>query len=849
GAAGADPTPQDVCAVLGEPVPDGLPTAALTGVAQAVASALARRAAGKATPDDASLLLRFVPPSLADAGPAAAGAAVARDPDAAMAILPDLSRWVEVKDLTAAGVDGGLAKRLLEPTTGLAAAGALADALRELRRWDVLSLLCAALVAPGDGKRGIVVPRGGPGRATVVAVGLGRLRAEALRKSGDVSAVDQTWHDVARATRAVATDLGHAGLLVFEDAIDALRFSLTAGVRLGGPVPVGIGHGTLVGGTDGDVVRAAGPAVDNALRWMAASPAPARPGGGLSAGAGVQQLAHVGGWLCGSGVGVDTAAEEALQEARMRRGLATALDGPPAGDPRVPRSLDLHRAFEFDGEVVAVVRIAGVAGGFEVLHMPVGEWRALLDRDGEMSAEPASPRRTIPPEPPVAPSPEPAVAGEADGWEAAEPDEPSEAAPVVLDLEENSSPHVLPDPGDAFDTAHEDFETEEERRPADGDPVTTGFFLPGVDATGEPEAPVAAPPPSRPSSPSFDMEVVDDEEDEEEPPQPDAFALPVDEPAPPPRPTHATIIPDDDDPFASEAPYGAGDAAVDTGFFVGAPGVAPEEATSEPVAPPPSMASKFTAPPPLDPFHDAQVRPEGDPFAREARAAAGPAVGDDPFAQTNPFAQGDGDDPFSHAKPDEARRKDDGDPFAAGRAPADPDPFAGFEAGGVLGLGGTGADDAFAEPDPFTQDEPRPGEAVPPSFSEAFAPTHFPAPGRAPDPPAAAPPAPPPPAKKPATSKPSAGAPTIDFEYLLRGYAWFAEGGHAVFGRPYGARMVDRHSYPYGGDPDAVYLTFLRDKIAEGFVPRTELMGDVPAGASLQPLETERLARAWSRLS
>jgi hypothetical protein len=61
--------------------------------------------------------------------------------------------------------------------------------------------------------------------------------------------------------------------------------------------------------------------------------------------------------------------------------------------------------------------------------------------------------------------------------------------------------------------------------------------------------------------------------------------------------------------------------------------------------------------------------------------------------------------------------------------------------------------------------------------------------------------------------------------------------------------MVDRHAYAWNGDPDAAYVSFLRDKIREGFVPRAELVGDLPRGVTLMPLDTESLQRAWKDLA
>ena len=89
----------------------------------------------------------------------------------------------------------------------------------------------------------------------------------------------------------------------------------------------------------------------------------------------------------------------------------------------------------------------------------------------------------------------------------------------------------------------------------------------------------------------------------------------------------------------------------------------------------------------------------------------------------------------------------------------------------------------------------------------------------------------------------------MDFNFLLKGYCAFVEGNQLVFGRPYGARVVDRHAYAHHGDPDEAYRAFLQDKIAEGFAPRTELVGDLPRGVTLAPIELDRLARVGRLLS
>jgi hypothetical protein len=89
----------------------------------------------------------------------------------------------------------------------------------------------------------------------------------------------------------------------------------------------------------------------------------------------------------------------------------------------------------------------------------------------------------------------------------------------------------------------------------------------------------------------------------------------------------------------------------------------------------------------------------------------------------------------------------------------------------------------------------------------------------------------------------------MDFDFLLKGYAVFFEKKEVVFGRPYGTRLVDRHVYPYSGDVDGAYRAFLEDKIREGFVPRADLIGDLPRGVTVMPLDMGKLQAAWKELS
>lgn len=77
------------------------------------------------------------------------------------------------------------------------------------------------------------------------------------------------------------------------------------------------------------------------------------------------------------------------------------------------------------------------------------------------------------------------------------------------------------------------------------------------------------------------------------------------------------------------------------------------------------------------------------------------------------------------------------------------------------------------------------------------------------------------------------------------GYVAYVERGEQVFGRPYGRLLVDAHAYPGSAGAESAYLSFLRDKIREGFVPRTDLTRPYPADQPGQKLELRLLHRAY----
>ncbi|MES2643531.1 MAG: hypothetical protein V4850_28865 [Myxococcota bacterium] len=788
GSLDRDPSWARVAAVLGVPLPAGTVEAVEVAVRLAVKGVVERRVANKMTADDASLVLRALPPARLDAGPDAAAAALLLDPDGLVALLPTLGRFVDARALVAAKVDADRAARLLTPDGGLAVASVLLDVLAALREWDVLSQLVAAVGAPL--MRAFVVPRGVPAVGAVVAVGLGRLRAEPAR----AAATDATWAELVRTVEGgIVSDLGVAGIAAFPDAVDALRFALLARRRLEG-VAVALSHGALVGGTDGAVTRLAGPAVESALRWVAVARSPARVANEES----VVRLRQVGGWLCGDGFAIDAPAETALQEARVRRGLATKVDGPPAGDSRVLHSLDVLRVFEFDDVVLAVVRIPGVAGGFEALALSAGEWRELLDRDGERteassvaSATPAPVEAFAAPVQDVAEPTERFVGEESQGWEMAESEEFSEEVPV-LDLEEHSFDAPPPPPA-----AQPGFEFDEEGDAAaslEDASAFSGFYLPGAEAAAvrHVERPVTAPR-IAPDVASFEMEVEDDDEETQEwGPPPDAVPAPVD-PAASTRPVPPRLADVQADPFVTFSitdDFPVPDELRDPST--------PASAARWPAYVTPAAAASIA---PSDPF----AASDSDPFAAAARAPAssgpaspGPAMGGDPFAASPP------------ARPRDAFDGLEGfDPFVGELAPAPP------------------ADTDGAPPVPseatFSFDEPT---SDAPSVSSS---------GRI--------------LGGPEVQASRSVTGSVDFDFLLKGYACFFDRKEAVFGRPYGTRIVDRHVYPYRGDPDEVYSAFLRDKIQEGFVPLSERIGDLPRGVTVMPLDAEAMQRVWKELS
>ncbi len=707
-----------LAAVHGSGIPTATVVAGTIALRTALASILDRRSAGRGTPEDLGFALRYLPPDLADRGAADVARAILTDADAVAWLLPQLSRFTDVKSLTRAGIAAPLAKDLLRPEQGLALASAIGEVLRELRRWDVLSALAASLTpvteTHGRADRALVVPHGVV-HAVVVAVGLGRIRRP--RAGADaIARVDRHWAEAMRGAHGcVHVDLGHCALVAFLDALAAFRFALRIGQHFtGDPPAVGVGVGEISGGTDGEVVQLGGPAVESALQWLSLGPLP--PRGGMD---GIQALGLHGGRLCGQGVGIDGAAADAVEGARHAAGLVGPRDAAPGGDARMPRSLDTLRVFEFDDEVIALVRVGGVSGGVEAVRFSLSDWVALLDRDSAAAMPHSAPVAAV--------QRQTAVRGFG----------PRAAA---LDRIE------MPAPDASFDR-----------------PITVI------------EGQAATPPPPF-----------------------DPFAM--DAPAPVGPPAAASDpFSSFDDPFASNT-EASRSMVLDVGprdAFGPAP-VPDEPAVRHEVLAASGWDSGWSPPPTPAPTPDVQ----GSDELRLARKPRDSDPGDftsfflpgvQPAAKVDPTVDVDiEDDPSVSSHTGRARSEPPLGEVEPGIAVFEPRPK-GFktERGGANGE----------------------GELAP---------------------------------RRP---RMAGDTPTMDFEFLLKGYCAFIDGGQMVFGRPYGARIVDRHAYAYYGDVDDAYCAFLKDKIAEGFAPRTELVGDLPRGTTLAPLESDRLTKAWRVLS
>ncbi len=89
-----------------------------------------------------------------------------------------------------------------------------------------------------------------------------------------------------------------------------------------------------------------------------------------------------------------------------------------------------------------------------------------------------------------------------------------------------------------------------------------------------------------------------------------------------------------------------------------------------------------------------------------------------------------------------------------------------------------------------------------------------------------------------------------DFRDLFRGYRLFEfEDGSVLLGHIYGTQLLDAHEYQAGDDPVTLYMSFLRDKINDGFIPRSDLQVPIPSEVPGQPLDDHLMKKAFLLLN
>lgn len=768
-------------AAMGGPAPAEHVEAATTAMRLVVSGVLARLATKRPNGDDLVINLRFCGPQLLELGTEAAVEAILTDPEVWASVLPVLARYADAKQLASSGIPAETAKQLLRPEVAIATAAAMRNTLSAVRAWDVLTCLTGALqtVTADDAiARRLSVPRGQAVEGTLVVVGLAGLRAQGNDPAAIPNASSEVWETwSSSATGALRADLGSHGIVVFPDAKSAIRFATSMRTRATGGVaapPISVATGRILGGTDGATTRIAGPAMREALRLLPPAALTERPDGIFSA----AHVAVVGGQLAGSGVVIDTATMELLRRAGLQ----------PGTEKRRPRQIGIRECFEFDGELLILLDVPGLSGGYEALTIAPADWEAVM-----AATSAASNVRS----PPSVPPPE---RGRSRKKSREEAEARAKNEPIALAADAESEETLSA----GFDFAESDAA---EAEPSESDSAEAVFVessaeddLPRFGATA-PEPAAARPQPRAPE------------------PEPTPFAMTNDDPF---GDGFSSAGSHESTAFADPFAAGGGEAggfafAEPDAFGSGSPGAASQN--DDPFAGaaflPDSAESDWAEP---DSGGSETPRPE-TPILRPALTLAPPA----------PVAQPADDNPF-------------GDIFGVPVGNESPHP---------AGSPPTTAAPMMSEFSLQVDDEDEEDPPTPPSVSRMPAPPRsdgrtiqeeeagFALPVveggesvRPPDAPAASPPPPP-----------------VDFGFLLNGYACYVEHERVVFGRPYGTRLIDHHTYDTGSNLDRAYQAFLEDKIREGFIPQTEMVGELPRGVTVMPLDPERLAAAWRALT
>lgn len=851
GSLDVDPQLPVVAAILGVTVPTTLIAAADRAVRLVVGDVIARRAARKSRPEDQLLLLRWLTPDLIALGADTCGRLAACDPDLVSAVLPQLAIFADAKALAKAGIERSIADQLVRPEAGVAAASALAEIGTELRRWDVHSCLAAALVRV-DARAPLPVQAFGPRRRVLQGAVVAAISRPGAPPEGILRASPPP-------DTALVTEHGSFALVAFADPVEAVRWALGLVSAQGDLLSVGVGAGRVNGGTDGSTTTLQGPAVQGAL-------------------AAVRRGA----------LGLSAAAAEELVEACPSPDRGGAPDG--------------GLSCLLDGRPLRLDVVAGMTGVFQVelaaaISPPPRPTR--LTPEVEVMPEPAPPPRPMPDllaprgassevtGPQVIPAPlrRPAPAGF----------EPV-ARPVAVVAPRVAPPPAVPDENPFDDNTPTPPPTRLASlsgAPPAGDPFAMdapASSAPSGDDTFWDETPTRVQPPVQELSPAVlaatSIEI---------PPVPEfvapaslmepiervrvaaapdlsedaaaTFALPVR--------TTPGVAAEDDGPVDWEAPTAAEmksiDATEDTNDF-GTFDFNFDFEESENAGTLEMGGRRVAAVEPLaalgertedDATHIERVRTDDEEEELLVPSSAEGFSFDLEVEETDDEVSGL---PIPPPEPAEDREIHDGSfQFPFEMVDELSVPAAAAEDGFAMGLDNgaeaaefrpatTGPDAELTDvgfhfPETEVGHPAADGDgALDFDFGFPAAEDPSPPPVVVPAPPRAAPVAPVAEPASPPVSRRKASV-AVDFDHLFRGYCFYLDDLNAVFGRPYGGRMVDRHQYPYTGDIEQVYRSFLQDKIREGFVPQTDLTGDVPATMTLLPLNSERLQRAWGVLT
>ena len=291
---------------------------------------------------------------------------LAHDPDVASAFLLQLADFSNAKQLGAQGIDRKQAKQLLDPELAQAVAATLAEVLRATQLWDLLGGMIALVQRSEDiqvpswqkGYRSrLVVPRGdlGETKAFVVAARLGDVQAKTFQeaRTSDDAVVPFALEAHLTSLQAELESMGAAVYSTGSHLVGLAPSATTAlaigekirevatppyGLEFGslrqptsiprGPaIGVGLAHGAVHGGFDGEGQALRGPAIQQALGLTGID----SPHGALGDPLGLRHVALGAAGLLSKGIVASPAFVEHLEAESNRQGRRFVL--PDSGQP------------------------------------------------------------------------------------------------------------------------------------------------------------------------------------------------------------------------------------------------------------------------------------------------------------------------------------------------------------------------------------------------------------------------------------------------------------------------------------------------------------------------------------